>query len=87
MHELSIMEKLFKIILREARQNKLISINNIQLKIGNSRQIVPEFLEFAFTHLGKGSIAEKAKLEIEIVAGKEIILESIEGEQQNENYN
>lgn len=86
MHELSIMEKLFKIVLREARQNKLTSINKVQLKIGKSRQIVPEFLEFAFKHIAKGTIADKAKLTIEQVSGKEIILESIEGEQDNENH-
>lgn len=80
MHEFSIMEKLFNIVLEQAEQNQLINVKKVHLKIGSLRQIMPEFLEFAFTQVAKDTIAENAKLTIEIIDGKDIILESIEGD-------
>ncbi len=80
MHEFSIMEKLFNIILEQAEQNQLINVKKIHLKIGKLRQIMPDFLEFAFEQVAKDTIAANAKLTIEMIDGKDIILESIEGD-------
>ncbi len=80
MHEFSIIEKLFNIVLEQAEQNQLINVKKIHLKIGKLRQIIPEFLEFAFEQVTKDTVAEDAKLTIEIIDGKDIILESIEGD-------
>ncbi len=80
MHEFSIMEKLFSIVLEQAEQNQLINVKKVHLKVGKLRQIMPEFLEFAFEQVAKETIAENAKLTIEIIDGKDIILESIEGD-------
>ena len=81
MHEFSIMEKLFKIIEQEAENNNLKQISNVHLQIGKLRQIAPDFLSFAFEQIAKDTIVAGAELIIESIPGKDIILESIEGEQ------
>lgn len=81
MHEFSIMEKLFKIILEVAKQNKLQQIDKVYLKLGRTRQIKADFFEFAFEQVSKDTIAKNAKLIIESISGKDIILESLEGQQ------
>jgi len=113
MHELRIIQDIFPTIEKASQENHLKSISKVHLKMGALRQIVPEFLKFAFTTVAKGTIAEEAELVIEIIpitvfcqncqqkfkveenaylcpncestkleilTGKEIVLESIEGE-------
>lgn len=113
MHEFGIIENIFQSIKKIAAENQLKTITKISLKIGKMRQLVPEFLQFAFQTLSKNSLASDAKLIIEeipitikcdqcnhtaivedlvfacpkclandvtIISGKELILESIEGE-------
>lgn len=118
MHELSIIQDLFKVLIKIATEKKLRKVSVVYLKIGKLRQIVPEFLEFAFSTIAKDSVAEGAKLVIEfipitmrcnscdkeftveediffcpgcesgdltLISGKELILESIEGDQDAKN--
>ena len=80
MHEFSIIEKLFAIILKQVAQNQLRQVRKVNLQIGEWCQLAPDFLQFAFTTIAQGTIAEGAELNIERIAGQEIILESIEGE-------
>lgn len=113
MHELSIIENIFKALQEVAREKNLAVITKVTIKIGRLRQVVPEFLQFAFATVAKNTLAESSKLEIkfvpitvlckhcqnkftveenayvcencgsvdlEILTGKEIELESIEGE-------
>ena len=86
MHEFSIMEKLFKIIEQNAKQNRLVTINKIYLTIGELCQINADYLKFAFNEIAKDTIAIDAELLIETIPGKDITLDSIEGEQQDENH-
>ncbi len=116
MHEFSIIENLFKIIKKTAQDNNLASISSVSLKIGQLRQIVPDFLEEAFHIVAEDTIAKDAKLKLEIlpiviqcnqckkeaplksrtyecptcqstdlvfISGKELYVDSIEGEQNN----
>lgn len=113
MHELTIIQDLFKVLIKIATDKKLRKVNIVNIKIGKLRQVVPDFLQFAFENVAKGTIAENAKLVIEfipitmrcnscgkeftveedtyfcpdcesgdltLISGKELILESIEGE-------
>lgn len=113
MHELSIIENIFTKIEQTAKDNHLKKITKVTLKIGKLRQVMPDFLDFAFKAVAEGTIAENAKLiiieipvkifcnkckeefivkdnvyfcpkcestEIEILSGKELFLDSIEGE-------
>jgi hydrogenase nickel incorporation protein HypA/HybF len=67
MHELGIIQSIFTTVEQVATENKLKSISKVVLKVGALRQIVPEFLQYAFTSVTEGTIAQAAKLEIEIV--------------------
>ncbi|MCK4797476.1 MAG: hydrogenase maturation nickel metallochaperone HypA [Spirochaetes bacterium] len=67
MHELSIITNIFKKIEEVAENNSLIKINKVKLKIGIMRQVIPEFLRFAFEAVSKDTKAEKAELEIEYI--------------------
>ena len=67
MHEFSIMQNLLKIIEKEAEANSLSKVNAITVKIGKLRQVVPEFIEFAFTTIAKDTVAANAKLNIESI--------------------
>ncbi|EKE01423.1 MAG: Hydrogenase nickel insertion protein HypA [uncultured bacterium] len=113
MHELKIIQDIFPILENVAKENHLKSINKVFLKVGALRQVVPEFLQFAFATLAKDTLADSAELIIELVpitvacktcqrefaveenayfcphcestiikilTGKEIVLESVEGD-------
>lgn len=112
MHELKIIQDVFPIIENVAQENHLKSITKVILQIGGLRQVVPEFLQFAFTTVAKDTVAADARLiiepipitahcknchkqfmvgentyicphcdstDLEILTGKEIILESVAG--------
>lgn len=64
MHEFGIIENIFKTIEKIARENQLKIITKITLKIGKMRQLIPEFLRFAFQTLAKNTIANNAELVI-----------------------
>lgn len=113
MHELKIIQDIFPIIKNVARKNHLKSINKVFLRVGKLRQVVLEFLQFAFATVAQDTIAANAELivklipitatcktcqqqfavgeniyicpycdsvDLEILTGKEIVLESVEGE-------
>lgn len=112
MHELKIIQDIFPLMEKVAKENHLKSINKVVLAIGNLRQIQEEFLQFAFKTIAQDTIAKGSELVIkkvpicvfcrgcqqkfevkenayvcphcngvslEIVTGKEIILESVDG--------
>jgi hydrogenase nickel incorporation protein HypA/HybF len=65
MHELSIIQNIITILENEAQKHRLKNINKFVLQIGKLRQIIPEFLQFAFSVAAKNTIAEKAIMVIE----------------------
>ncbi len=67
MHELSIIAGLFETLLDQARAHNAREITRVRLKVGLLSGIVPELLESAFDMYKKGTLAEKADLDIEIV--------------------
>ncbi|MDR3237483.1 MAG: hydrogenase maturation nickel metallochaperone HypA [Spirochaetia bacterium] len=67
MHELSIAGSLFDILQNIAKENNLKKIYKVTILAGRMRQIVPTAMEMAFTAVTAGSLAEGAKLEIEVV--------------------
>ena len=62
MHEISIMQAAMDIVLKNASKHNLHKITKINLDVGEMAGIVPESLEFAFSVLSKGTIAEGAEL-------------------------
>ena len=113
MHELKIIQDVFPIIENVAKENHLKSVTKVVLQVGALRQVVLEFLRFAFATVATDTVAAGAELiiesipitarcktcheqftvgeniyicphcdhsDLEILTGKEIILESVDGE-------
>jgi len=113
MHELSITQSMLDIVLEQAEKAGAKEVEQVNLIIGEMTGVVQECVQFYFSLLGKGTIAEKAVLSckmvpatakcrkcsktfqpedyiwtcphcgnhgIEIVAGQELFVESIEVE-------
>jgi hydrogenase nickel incorporation protein HypA/HybF len=62
MHELSIADALLQIALTHADGRR---IERIEVKVGHLRQVVPDALDFAFTLVSEGTLAEGATLELD----------------------
>jgi len=67
MHELSIVAGLFETLRDQAKAYDASEVTRVRLKVGLLSGIVPELLESAFDMYKKGTIAERAGLDIEIV--------------------
>jgi hydrogenase nickel incorporation protein HypA/HybF len=67
MHEFKIIQDIFPIIENVVRENHLKSVNKVYLQIGKLRQVVLEFLQFAFTTATKNTVAAGAELIIELI--------------------
>jgi len=67
MHEISIAESILEIVEEQACAQNARSIQIIKLRLGEFTTIVREALEFAFEVARQGTLAEHARLEIEIV--------------------
>ncbi|MFW6357903.1 MAG: hydrogenase maturation nickel metallochaperone HypA [Chroococcales cyanobacterium] len=67
MHEVSLMENTLDLALNYAKEQGATEIHWIKLKVGELSGVIPEALEFAFDVVIQGTIAEKARLEIETI--------------------
>ena len=67
MHEISIAESIIEIAEAKAREANSRSIQVIALRLGEFTTIVPEALEFAFEVARQRTMAENARLQIEVV--------------------
>jgi hydrogenase nickel incorporation protein HypA/HybF len=67
MHEIKIAEDLSLIILEEAARAELSVVTKVNITFGQMVAIVPHIFEFAFRETVRGSIAEDAEIEIEVV--------------------
>jgi hydrogenase nickel incorporation protein HypA/HybF len=70
MHELSLTEKIFKIILAEAHSHQATRVTKITISVGELSGIVPGSVETYFQLLAKGTIAENAFLEFNRVPAR-----------------
>jgi hydrogenase nickel incorporation protein HypA/HybF len=67
MHEISIAQSIIEIVEAEARAANSTNVQTIKIRLGEFTTIVPEALEFAFEIARSETLAENARLEIEIV--------------------
>jgi hydrogenase nickel incorporation protein HypA/HybF len=67
MHEISIIESILEVAEEKAREVNSPSIKVIKLRLGQFTNIARESLEFAFEVARLGTLAECARLEIEVV--------------------
>lgn len=67
MHEVAIVEDMFRIIYDIAEKEKLSRIEKVSFSVGKMMQIVPDLFRFAFDSAKEDTIADKAELEIEFL--------------------
>jgi hydrogenase nickel incorporation protein HypA/HybF len=65
-HELSIVQNLFEVLEEKAREVEAVRITAVKLRVGRLSGVVPDLLVSAFDTFKKGTLAEGARLEIEI---------------------
>ncbi len=66
MHEIAMVEDVFRIILGVAAENKISRIDRVNIVIGEYLQVKPSLFRFAFEAAGTGTIASGASLNLEI---------------------
>jgi hydrogenase nickel incorporation protein HypA/HybF len=66
-HELSLVASLFEVLEEKAREHGAVRITAVVLKVGVMSGVVPDLLESAFEMYKKGTLAESARLQIEVV--------------------
>lgn len=67
MHELSITQDVVNIVLKHAETHGVNKVVSVNLRVGELRDVVEEWLQRFFDYLSKGTIAERAELKIERV--------------------
>jgi hydrogenase nickel incorporation protein HypA/HybF len=70
MHELSIVNDLFRIVIDVAEKENLSRVDKVHFQLGRMLQVVPELFRFAFDSAKVDTIAREAELEIEFVPVK-----------------
>ncbi len=64
MHELSVVQDVVKIVLDHAEKNGVHKVLGVNLRVGELRDVVDEWMQRFFDYLSKDTIAEGAKLNI-----------------------
>ena len=86
MHELSLIADLMRKIGAIAREHRANRIVSVKVKLGALSHISPAHFHGHFLHAARGSLAEGARLDIEVLSNtadphaQEILLDSIEVE-------
>jgi hydrogenase nickel incorporation protein HypA/HybF len=83
MHEMGIVQNIIEILEEQAKIHNATRIAGIHLQFGALTAVLPTAVEFAFQILSKDTIAENARLSIEIIplkircleCGKESVLQ------------
>ena len=70
MHELALAQNIVEIVAEEAGQHGLGRVDRITLRVGELRGVVPQMLETCLEIAGRGTVAEGARLELEVVPGR-----------------
>ena len=70
MHELSITQSMFELVLEQAEKAGAKKVVNINLVIGEMTGVVGDSVRFYLDFLSKGTVAENAELHIRMVPAK-----------------
>ena len=69
MHEMALAESMLEVVEATARRNGAGRVLAVRLAIGALSHVEPEALKFCFDAVTRGSLAERARLEIESIPG------------------
>lgn len=78
MHEFKLVADALRSVLKSAAENKADKVNIVRLKVGENCHARPENVAFLFEQAARGSIAAGAKVELTIIPGEDLILDSIQ---------
>ncbi len=70
MHELSLAQNVISIVGEEAARHDLAKIEALRLRIGIFRGVVPELLQTCMEIASQGTVAEGARMDLEVVEGR-----------------
>jgi hydrogenase nickel incorporation protein HypA/HybF len=70
MHEMSLVEAVIELVEDERRRQSFSRVLVVRLQVGALGHAEPDALRFCFDAIAKGTIAEGARLEIEMRAGE-----------------
>jgi hydrogenase nickel incorporation protein HypA/HybF len=74
MHEIGLCESLLDAVERRAAGRKVLGV---KFRVGEQHRVVDEALDQAFELVAAGTVAEGAAVELVVVPGDELMLESI----------
>jgi hydrogenase nickel incorporation protein HypA/HybF len=66
-HELSLIASVFDVLEEKAREHSALRVTAVVLRVGRMSGVVPDLLESAFDAYKRGTLAESARLTIEVV--------------------
>lgn len=69
MHELSLAQNVVEILCEEATRHGLSQVTGYKLRVGQLRGVVPDLLRTCLDLAGRGTVAEQAEVELEVIAG------------------
>ncbi len=70
MHEMSLVESLVELVEDERRRQAFTRVRVVRLQVGALGHAEPDALRFCFEAIAKGTVAQGARLEIEMRAGE-----------------
>ena len=68
MHELSVTQGLLKICLEEGKKHNINRIQELNIKVGELTDLVPNCISYYFNIVAKDTIAENTKINIERIS-------------------
>lgn len=78
MHELGIADDLVKALITQIKKKNISAVKKIYLQLGREALLTEESLRFCFQHSSAGTVIQDATLEVALVEGKEIRIDSLE---------
>jgi len=75
MHELKLIQDLLRAALAAANGK---NIKVVRIKVGEHCHAAQESVEFLFKAAARSTLADKAKLELTVIPGEDLILDSIQ---------
>ena len=82
MHEVSIIQSLMDQVERFGSEYSMTKVTRVVVRIGDQTGVCKESLQFAFSAISLGTLVEGAEFVIERTPGRELDLQTIEGEQE-----
>lgn len=67
MHEMSVTQNVMDIVLEQAKEAGATRVKSVKLRFGALTSIVPDCVSFYFEQMSEGTIAQGAKLDVEMV--------------------